>query len=441
MKLSGWGNYPKTKTKETYFRDISELTKTVTQEPSFIARGMGRSYGDSSLNNSCVVSTRRYNRFLDFDTQAGIVTCESGVTLAEVLAVSVQKGWFLKVTSGTKFVSIGGAIASDIHGKNHHIDGSFSSCVNEFTLLTPKGKTLRCSKIKNTDIFFATFGGMGLTGVILEVEFQLIPISSAYISQTTIKTANLKEAMEAFEKIKDNTYSVAWIDCLAKGSSLGRSLIMAGEHAAIDELSPNIKATPLIVQPKPKLSIPFNLPSWSLNKLTVKAFNELYYYRGKSIQRQLVDYDSFFYPLDSIHYWNRIYGRKGFIQYQCVLPLANSYQGLKAMLELISDSGQGSFLAVLKLFGKQENYLSFPMEGYTLALDFPMNNRLFSLLEKLDNLVSKFDGRIYLAKDARMGRRFFEKTYEKNLNRFLDIKKNLDPENKLRSLQSERLGL
>jgi decaprenylphospho-beta-D-ribofuranose 2-oxidase len=246
MKLSGWGNYPKTKAKETYFRDICELTKTI-------------SYGDSSLNNSCVLSTRRYNRFLEFDTKAGIVTCESGVTLAEVLTVSVQKGWFLKVTSGTKFVSIGGAIASDIHGKNHHIDGSFSSCVNEFTLLTPKGKTLCCSRSKNTDIFFATFGGMGLTGVILDVEFHLIAVSSAYISQTTIKTANLKEAMEAFESVKETTYSVAWIDCLAKGDSLGRSLVMAGEHAAIDDLSLNIKATPLIVQPKPKLSLLISL--------------------------------------------------------------------------------------------------------------------------------------------------------------------------------------
>ncbi len=441
MSLSGWGGYPKTKAKAIFFRDTGELTRQVSEASSFIARGMGRSYGDSSLNNSCVLSTNRYNRFLEFDSEAGIVKCESGVTLAEVIDISINLGWFLKVTPGTKFVSIGGAIASDVHGKNHHLDGSFSSCVNSFSLLVPSGEVVNCSRSENADIFFASFGGMGLTGVILEVEFQLIQVESAYISQTSIKAANLKEAMAAFENAKETTYSVAWIDCLANGDALGRSLVMAGEHASINQLSTNIKATPLIVKPKPTLSVPFYLPSWLLNKLTVKAFNQLYYYKGKAGEGQLVDYDSFFYPLDSIHHWNRIYGRKGFVQYQCVLPLANSYEGLKSILELISASGQGSFLAVLKLFGKQEGYLSFPMEGYTLALDFPLNSRLFSLLEKLDSVVSQYDGRIYLTKDARMNSRFFAKSYEKQLNRFLDVKKKLDPDNKLRSLQSERLGL
>ena len=329
MSMSGWGGYPKIKGRETFFHDIGQLKCQVNEASSFIVRGMGRSYGDSSLNDSRVLSTNKYNRFLEFDRIKGVIECESGVTLAEIIDLSLHLGWFLKVTPGTKFVSVGGAIASDVHGKNHHVDGSFSSCVNRFSLLLPTGEVVCCSRDENVDAFFATFGGMGLTGVILDVEFQLIPVESAYISQTTYKAAGLKEAMDSFESIKDTTYSVAWIDCLAKGSSLVRSIVMSGEHALIDQLTPNLKAAPLNVKTKFELSVPFNLPGWSLNKLTVKAFNELYYFKGSSTKQQLVDYDTFFYPLDSIHHWNRIYGRKGFVQYQCVLPQKHSFDGLK----------------------------------------------------------------------------------------------------------------
>lgn len=440
MSLSGWGGYPKTKMKETYFRDIGELANHVAEQSSFIVRGMGRSYGDSSLNNSCVLSTNRYNRFLEFDSQAGVIQCESGVTLAEILDVTIKKGWFLKVTPGTKFVSLGGAIASDVHGKNHHKVGSFSSCVVQFDLMLPSGDIVKCSRDDNPELFEATFGGMGLTGIVTRIELTLTSIESAYIRQRTIKAANLAEVMRAFEETKDWTYSVAWIDCLAKGDSLGRSVLTLGEHATALEVASVAKGAPLALAKKAKLSVPFSFPSFALNPLTVRAFNEVYY-RKATAGESVVSYEGFFYPLDGVLNWNRIYGKRGFTQYQCVIPLEHSEQGLQELLQAITDSGLGSFLAVLKLFGKQEGLLSFPAEGYTLALDFPVTPASLALLNRLDAIVEKHQGRLYLSKDARMSAEIFDDTYAGSVERFRELRSQFDPEQKINSLQSQRLGL
>jgi FAD/FMN-containing dehydrogenase len=313
--------------------------------------------------------------------------------------------------------------------------------VIEFELLLATGELIRCSKEENPELFTATFGAMGLTGIVTTVALRLEKVETAYIRQKTIKAENLAEVMRAFESTSDWTYSVAWIDCLAKGDGIGRSILTIGEHAGIKEVPQSVNVNPLYLKKKIKLNVPFHFPSFLLNSFTVKLFNKLYYWKSNQGDT-LVPYDSFFYPLDSVLNWNRIYGKRGFTQYQCVIPMQNSEAALKELLQKIADSGLASFLAVLKLFGKQEGLLSFPTEGYTLALDFPMSSASLSLLDDLDEIVKKYEGRLYLTKDVRMSAEFFHSSYDKDsLERFNKLRIELDPDKKINSLQSQRLGL
>lgn len=434
MTLTNWGKYPVINCDFRSCYEESEFIGALAEGRETIARGLGRCYGDSALSK-LVIDTTKFNHFLEFDEKSGVLTCEAGVSLEEILETFIPKGWFLPVTPGTKFVTIGGAIASDVHGKNHHVSGSISSHIGFFDLLKADGTVVGCSKNENGDLFDATFGGMGLTGVVLRASIKLIRIETSYIVQNTVKAKNLREIMDLFESSVDYTYSVAWIDCLAKGNSLGRSILMRGEHAKADEVTgPKLK-----VENKKKLNIPFEFPSFVLNRFTVKAFNELYYGKAPKNKTDIVDYDTFFYPLDSMLNWNRIYGKRGFTQYQFVLPKEGSYEGLEKILKAISQSGQGSFLAVLKLFGKQDGMLNFPKEGYTLALDFPITDKLFPLLDKLDAIVKEFGGRLYLTKDVRMTKEMFESGYSR-LPEFKIIKEMYDPNNRFSSLQSKRVG-
>ncbi|MGE3613187.1 MAG: FAD-dependent oxidoreductase, partial [Sulfurimonas sp.] len=401
MNLFSWGMYPKIKSTVFSLRDTESLRAYTEKTEEFIPYGNGRSYGDSALNDN-ILYAKPYNNFLAFDAQEGILECQAGVLLSEILDAFVKRGWFLKVTPGTKLITIGGAIASDVHGKNHHVEGCFSECVEEMTLMLPDGEIKSCKK--GDALFYATCGGMGLTGVILSAKISLKKINSKYINQTTIKTKNLKETFEAFEKYEDMPYSVAWIDCLAQNEEIGKCLLMVGDFANDGDLE---------YKSKKKLTIPFTFPSFALNNLSVKAFNWLYYAKApEGISKQKVDIDTFFYPLDAIGDWNKIYGSGGFTQYQFILPKESSYEGLKEILGKISASGKGSFLAVLKLYGKaNDNYLSFPMEGYSLALDFKIEAGLFELLDTLDEIVVRYGGRIYLTKDVRVSRETFEKGY------------------------------
>jgi len=428
MRLNSWGNYPKIKSKiKVIDNDIEQYFKEVDE---FISYGNGRSYGDSALNSNTLYC-KPHNYFLDFDEKNGILHIQSGVMLSEIIDAFVPRGWFLKVTPGTKFVTIGGAIASDVHGKNHHKEGCFSQCVEEFSLALPNGEIKKVKK--GDELFYATCGGMGLTGVILDAKIKLKKINSKYINQITIKTKNLKETFEAFEKYKDMPYSVAWIDCLATGDDIGKCLLMVGDFA--DDGKIDYRA-------KKRLNIPFNFPTFALNNFSVKAFNYLYYNKIKDIESyQKVDIDTFFYPLDNIMNWNRIYGKNGFTQYQFILPLENSYEGLQEILTTISNSGKGSFLAVLKLYGEaNENYLSFPLNGYSLALDFKIEEGIFELLNELDKIVLKYNGRIYLAKDVRVSKHTFEKGYPK-IEKFRELRKKYNMDKKINSLQSKRVGI
>jgi FAD/FMN-containing dehydrogenase len=432
MNLNSWGMYPIIKNKSIIIEGKNRLKQKLEKEQECIPFGNGRSYGDSALNNK-IIYCKSYNYFLDFDEDSGILHCQSGVLLSEIIEIFVPKGWFLKVTSGTKFVTIGGAIASDIHGKNHHIEGCFSNSVNEFNLMLPNGEIKKCSKFQNKELFLATCGGMGLTGIILDAKISLKKINSKNINQTTIKTKNLKETFEAFEKYSYLPYSVAWIDCLAKGKEIGKSILMVGDFANDGDL--NIKN-------RKKLNIPFVFPSFVLNHFSIKIFNWLFYKKTKDrISKQIVDIDTFFYPLDSINNWNRIYGKNGFTQYQFILPKDLSYDGLKEVLSEISKSKKGSFLAILKLYGEaNENYLSFPIKGYSLALDFKIENNLFELLNRLDKIILKYNGKIYLTKDSRISKYTFEQGYP-HIEKFRNLRKKYEMDKKFQSLQSKRVGI
>ena len=402
QKVTNWGNFPVVEKEVKSEDSLQKIKDFVKSNNEIIARGNGRCYGDASLSEH-IFSTKRLNKFISFDRLNGIIECESGVLLSDILEVVVPQGYFLYVTPGTKFISVGGAIASDVHGKNHHAEGCFSEYVIEFSLLNENGEVLTCSREENSEKFWSTIGGMGLTGIILSAKFKLKNIETAYIRQESIKAENLDEIFKLFEESESWTYNVAWIDCLQSGKNIGRSIMMRGEHAFKHQLPKKLQENPLRLKKKFSPTVPFYFPNFVLNNLTVKLFNLLYFNKQRSKEiKNYIDYETFFYPLDAVNDWNKIYGKTGFIQYQMVIPKEKGKEGMKRILETIAKSGNGSFLAVLKLFGKNnpEAYNSFPFEGYTLALDFKVNSKLKNLVEKLDAIVEEFGGRIYLTKDS-----------------------------------------
>ncbi|MBE7178195.1 MAG: FAD-binding oxidoreductase [Mucilaginibacter polytrichastri] len=436
-KIANWGNYPVMESDERQIRFEDEIGRLVTENPSLLARGNGRCYGDAALAAK-TINTVRFDKVLGFDINTGIFDCQAGITLDQILEIIVPKGWFLPVTPGTKFVTIGGALASDVHGKNHHLEGSISNHVLDFDLILADGEPLKVTREDYPLLFEATAGGMGLTGVISRVRFQLKPIKTSYIRQKQIKAANLTEILSLFEQYHEYTYSVAWIDCLSTGKSFGRSILMLGEHAEEHEVKN--AGSKLKAGKKPMFTLPFYFPSFALNKLTIKAFNWLYYNKNlKKVQDSVTHYEPFFYPLDALNEWNKMYGKKGFVQYQFVLPYSGK-QGLIDILTRISKKGLGSFLAVLKVFGKQESMISFPFEGYTLALDFPVSDALFPFLDELDVIVEEYGGRVYMSKDARMDAGFFARTYPR-LNEFRAVLDQYNPQQKFSSEQAHRLHI
>jgi FAD/FMN-containing dehydrogenase len=424
--------YPKVECNRFAFEQETNLKEIIGQYNRLIPFGNGRSYGDSALSEN-IIDIKPRNYFIDFDEENGLLHVQAGVLLSEILEHFVHRGWFLKITPGTKLITVGGAIASDVHGKNHHVEGCFSQSLKEFNIMLADGETVLCSKEATPELFNATCGGQGLTGVILDAKILLKKVNSQYIDQTTIKTKNLKETFEAFEEYKDKPYSVAWIDCLAKGKDIGKCLLMVGDFKDDGNLD---------YQHKKQKNIPFSFPSFALNNWSVKIFNWLYYGKvNKQLSKQTVDIDTFFYPLDAIGHWNRIYGKNGFTQYQFILPKETSYDGLQDILSTIAASGKGSFLAVLKLYGKaNDNWLSFPMEGYSLALDFKIEKGLFELLDMLDETVLQYKGRIYLTKDVRVSKETFEQGYP-HIETFRQYRKENKMDEKFQSLQSKRIGI
>ncbi len=392
-----------------------------TEPLLYLPYGCGRSYGDVCLNDSnTLISTKQLNHFIRFDREAGILCIESGVTLDRVLDVIVPEGWFVPVTPGTRFVTLGGMLANDVHGKNHHNAGTIGCHITQFELYRSNGERHVCTPTKNEALFKATIGGLGLTGLITWVEIKLKKISSNLISSNAVKIECLEHYLE-LEQNQQSEYSVAWIDTVARGDELGRGVFFAGEHATapnINKSQKNIKKT---------ISIPFNLPNKTLNKLTVKLFNAVYTRNAISNKQlnglksyELSYYEKYFYPLDNVLHWNRIYGKAGLYQHQCVIPERDAYETLKEMLNLVSKQNNASFLSVLKKFGniKSPGLLSFPRSGYTLAMDFARRGKdTVKMLENLNDIVSSAGGAIYPAKDAVMSKSVFEQSYS-NISQF-----------------------
>lgn len=410
--ISSWGRLGQMQHNLHAIPDQAQALALIQGETNSLAFGMGRSYGDVCLNpNGALWTTSALDHFISFDSTNGRLLCEAGVLLRDIQKSMIPQGWILPVTPGTQFVTVGGAIANDVHGKNHHLCGSFGNHVHKLTLLRTDGSTINCSPSQNSEWFSATVGGLGLTGFIVMAEIQLQPVSSSWIDTETISYSSFDEFFKlADESEKNWAYTVSWIDCL---SANGRGLFIRGNHTENTQPEPQSKSK----------NFPFTPPVSMVNRLTLRGFNTLYYSLTKK-GNTLTHYVPFFYPLDSLMEWNRMYGPRGFYQYQCVIPSINGMSAVKELLSTIALSGEGSFLAVLKTFGriKSVGMLSFPMPGVTLALDFPnKGEKTLSLFRKLDVIVKESGGRIYPAKDARMSKDLFEAGFP-NLPQFLSFR-------------------
>lgn len=418
-QYTSWGLYPKSQPKcvqKIYWADDIDFSKLPF---SVLPYGKGRSYGDVCLNNEgCLLDTTALNHFLNFDGENGILVCESGVTLEQILRLIVPQGFFLPVTPGTKHITIGGAIANDVHGKNHHKSGSFGKFVSKLALLRSDGKIYICSDKENPELFRATIGGLGLTGLILWAEIKLKRIPSEYLHLELIKFNSLEEFFEINTiSEKEFEYTVAWVDLTNGGLNKVCGIFQRANHIALD-------SKPL--QPKKPLSIPFAPPFSFINDTTIFFFNALYYSKQfEKRKEQITHYEPFFYPLDFVSNWNLLYGKKGFVQYQFVIPFEESLQNLKLITNTIKRLGLSSFLTVLKSFGDfpSPGLLSFPQPGFTLAIDFAFHRDLLKKLDYLDEIVIGAGGRIYPAKDSRMKPETFRASFPM-INDFLRFKDN-----------------
>ncbi len=433
-RLSGWGRHP------IGLGRVSRSERIVLPPGSapVLPRGLGRSYGDAAVPGSretLVIDVTRADRIIEFDAGTGLLTCEAGVSLAEIIRVFLPRGWFPAVTPGTKFVTVAGCVACDVHGKNHHRDGTFGRFVERLTLQAADGRQVVCGPSIERELFLATVGGMGLTGLITEVALRLRPVESAWIALETRNARGLDEMLELLRaSAADWPYTVGWIDSLAPGSALGRGVMMRGRHASREEVAGRR------VPPPRAIRVPVDAPAWLLNRYSVQLFNRIYHWRHGAPARRLVSYEEFFYPLDAVLDWNRLYGRRGFLQYQCVLPRAAGVRPVRAVLERIAASGAASFLAVIKDCGPGwEAYLSFPQEGTTLALDFPYRGPATeALVHELNALVIEAGGRVYLAKDA-VTRPEHWASMMPRLGEWRAVRARWDPARRFRSAQSVRL--
>lgn len=416
-----WGRYPKLLPAETvkisWLDQIPDFSKI---KDKVLAYGLGRSYGDVCLNeDGTLLNMAGLNRLISIDFENGIIEAEAGLTLADILRIAMPNGWFLSVTPGTKFVTLGGAIANDVHGKNHHVMGTFGNHVLSFELLRSDGSVLNCSRDENYDMFRATIGGLGLTGLITKAKIKLLKTASSFLDVAYIKFDNVDEFFEINQaNDKKFDFTVSWVDCTSTDSRLGRGIYSGGNFSTVADKQIKVKKNPP--------DFPFDYPF--INPFTVKIFNILYY--NKQIERKVqkkIHYEPFFYPLDAVGHWNRAYGNKGFLQYQFVVPHQNGKEAVKEILRNVAKSGLSSFLTVLKTFGVVESpgMLSFPQPGITMAIDFRMTGD-FTLkeLDKLDDIVRQNGGRLYPAKDARMRADDFKQFYPEwdNFTAFIDDK-------------------
>jgi decaprenylphospho-beta-D-ribofuranose 2-oxidase len=440
-RLSGWGANLRV---DCFLREPETPAQVAAwlDRNGTIARGLGRSYGDPAINaGHQVLGLARLDRYLGFDEETGTLDCESGVSLEQIIRTFAPRGWFPMITPGTKFVTVGGCIANDIHGKAHHVQGSFSTCVEAFSVLLASGEVVVASRTENADLFFATFGGMGLLGIVLAARIRLRRIETTYFRQKSLRVRSLAEMLAVLdEQDRVFPYSVATLDVFATGKNLGRGVVTVGEHARVVELPNALQDVPLRVLPASKLSVPFELPELTLNRLSMRVVNAVIL-RIQSGARPLGHFEGFFYPLDGLRHWNRGYGRRGFTQYQFVIPFTDGERRMREILTAILSGGELPFLNVLKRMGKQSGgVLSFPRAGYTLAIDFPIRRNTPDLLRRLDRMVLDAGGRIYLGKDSYLDAETFRAMYPETAS-WLQTKAKFDPQNVFTSNLGRRLGL
>ena len=436
--LSGWGRT------STSYADVispnseSDIALALATSSEVIARGLGRSYGDAALLSGGVVLSNRELSGIGPIDAAGVVTVGAGVSIDELLTQCVPRGWFVPVSPGTRQVTIGGAVAADVHGKNHHVDGSFANHVLSMRLITPSGPVTVSAK-SDAELFWATFGAMGLTGVLTSVTLALTAIETDQVLVDTDRFANLDDVMAAMATGDDAyRYSVAWVDCMTRGKRMGRAILTRAVHATKGDLETSSLSGPKDA----KLVVPFDAPSGLLNPLSVRAFNELWFRSApRHEEREAQSLSTYFHPLDGVRDWNRLYGRRGFVQYQFCVP-EQSAETVATAIDVLSSNKVASFLAVLKRFGPANlGPLSFPLEGWTLALDIPLGpSSLPEILDRLDELVLDAGGRVYLAKDARLSPEKFAAMYPRR-GEFLAVKERVDPEHRMSSDLARRLDL
>jgi FAD/FMN-containing dehydrogenase len=408
-QFESWGRYPRHDARVVPLHWQSDFYAVIANlHDSALPVGTGRSYGDVCLlKDGTLLQTTGMDRLIAFDPATGILTAEAGITLAQILDFAVPRGFFLPVTPGTKYVTLGGAIANDIHGKNHHVAGTFGCHVTQFELVRSDGSRRLCSPTSDPDWFAATIGGMGLTGFIPWASLRLIPIVSRAIDVEYTQFHGVDEFLALTQRHAHSTYTVSWVDVTSTGRNFARGIFMAGEHATLPgELKPS---------PEPKLTFPFEAPGFALNKFSVAAFNALYFHKQLKPHKLLIqDYEPYFYPLDAVLRWNRLYGKRGLLQFQYVIPWEHAREGTIAILHEVAKSGLASFLAVLKAFGDvpSPGLMSFPSPGITLALDFPIKpGKSFPLFDRLADMTLEFGGRLYPAKDAAMTAAQFQTFY------------------------------
>ena len=435
MIISGWGRHPRVICKVVKPKNIQEIKRSMKFK--CIARGNGRSYGDCSLQPKLTIDTKNFKEILKFDKKKGIVVVQPGILLKDLLKFIVAEGWFVPVTPGTKFVTIGGMVAANVHGKNHHNDGGIINFLNYIKVLNHKKEMILCSKNKNKKLFYASVGGMGLTGIITEVSLKLKKIYNSYIDQEIQIETSIENLLKLLKKKSKKNYSVAWVDLANFSSSKVNSITYFGDHSK----NPNFKLK-VFENKFSKLPNLFNylISMIVINSLVLKIFNFIYFVKNKYFFKEsTINYNKFFYPLDGLKNWNLLYGSKGMIQYQFILPERLSLKGLKKIISFIKNNKMYSYLTTLKFMKKDPGNLSFPIKGFSMTLDFPVSEKNLNLVKHLDKITEEFKGRIYLAKDARMSRDFINKQY--NIKKFSNFRAKIKKENYFSSIQSERLKI
>lgn len=433
MNISGWGNNLIIQSKVYYPKNITEIVNLLKEKKheSILPRGEGRSYGDVALNKN-ILSLNKFKKIISLNKKKGILKCTANVTIEEILPRIVPKGWFLSVTPGSKFVSIGGLVANDVHGKNHHVDGSFSDFVQEIKIIDQFGKIKICSKKKNISLFKTTCGGVGLTGVIIEAKIKLIKIKSKNIDVKIHKTKNLKETINLFKKIDHHKYTVGWVDTCSN-KKFGRSLIYCGEHSNDNQLD---------YRPPNKFTIPSFLIKFFMNRFFISIFNMIYFYKSTDKEIKKDNINNFFYPLDIISNWNKFYGKDGFTQIQILIKDRKKYySSTKKIFNLLDKYKIYSFLTTIKIYGKgNNNFLSFCEKGMTITMDVPISKSFRLNYLNLEKLFLKQNIKIYLAKDSFMSAKHFSSTY-RNLNNFTNNLKLYNSNSIFKSKLSDRLKI